>query len=118
MTYQTMVCVPTKSNWMRWNSPWSITMTTAPGAWSSAPSLSQRGSRMNSPDWKRTTRCSDGACAEVAFASYCSDSACVQRADLGDTILVRSSLDPDTVVAFDREAWKGFLADVRAGGFS
>jgi len=54
--------------------------------------------------WQRSTRCSAGACVEVAAGA--------------DAVLVRDSKDPDgTVLAFTRLNWDAFLADARAGVF-
>jgi hypothetical protein len=54
--------------------------------------------------WRRSTRCSSGACVEVA--------------DNVDTVLVRDSKDPGgTVLAFARLNWNAFLAAVKSGTF-
>jgi len=54
--------------------------------------------------WQRSTRCSAGACVEVA-------------ADR-DEVFVRDSKDPDGVVlTFTKQNWNAFLDDVREGTF-
>jgi Domain of unknown function (DUF397) len=44
--------------------------------------------------------------------------ACVEVAELPDTIGMRDSKDPaGPVLAFDRDAWRAFLAGVHTGQF-
>ncbi len=54
--------------------------------------------------WRRSTRCSTGACVEIAT---------------GDTVLVRDSkLQASPVLEFDAAAWRGLLDDIRSGAIS
>jgi hypothetical protein len=50
-------------------------------------------------------RCESGACVEVAAAG-------------DEDVLLRSTLDPDTMVTLSRAEWNGFLAGVRKGAFN
>jgi hypothetical protein len=52
--------------------------------------------------WVRA-RCSLGNCAEVAFD--------------GDSVWLRSSLDPDGLLRLTRGEWEAFAAGVKAGEF-
>lgn len=55
-------------------------------------------------DWRRSSFCEQGACAEVAFD--------------GDAVLVRDSKDPDGgVLRFTADEWAAFTAGVKAGEF-
>lgn len=54
-------------------------------------------------EWIRA-RCSGGDCAEVAFD--------------GDSVWLRSSLDPDGLLRLTRGEWEAFAAGVRAGDFN
>ena len=57
-----------------------------------------------SPDWRRSTRCSSGACVEVA--------------NVGETFVFRDSKDPSgPVLTFTKDEWDAFVAGVRAGDF-
>lgn len=49
-------------------------------------------------------------------SSYCSDSACVETAGDGPTILLRNSTNPDVTLRFSRKEWELFVADLRAMG--
>ncbi|MEV0271658.1 DUF397 domain-containing protein [Hamadaea sp. NPDC050747] len=54
--------------------------------------------------WRRSARCGDSACVEVAV--------------LDDEVLVRDSKDPQgPVLRFSRAEWLAFLAGVREGEF-
>jgi hypothetical protein len=54
--------------------------------------------------WRRSGRCSNGACVEVAVA--------------GNRVHLRDSKDPDGPrLTFTAEEWRGFVADVRADRF-
>jgi hypothetical protein len=56
------------------------------------------------PKWRRSTRCGESACVEVAF--------------IGRDFLVRDSkIDDSPVLSFDRGSWTAFVAGVRAGEF-
>lgn len=55
-------------------------------------------------EWRRSTRCSTGACIETR--------------QLENAVLVRDSkLDDSPVLTFDTEAWTAFIADVKWGGW-
>ncbi|MDI6100563.1 DUF397 domain-containing protein [Actinoplanes sp. NEAU-A12] len=55
-------------------------------------------------DWRRSRRCSTGACVEVARTT--------------DRFLVRDSKNLDTApLAFTRQQWTAFVAGVKAGDF-
>jgi len=58
---------------------------------------------MASFSWRRSSRCADTSCAEVASAP--------------DGILLRSSEQPDVVVSLTPAEWTAFLAGVKAGDF-
>lgn len=88
-------------------------------------------------DWVKSSRCSAATCVEAAFvkssaslnngtcveagfvrSSACADSACVEAAPAGGTVLVRDSKDLNIApLAFPREAWHAFLDGVQAGEF-
>ena len=53
--------------------------------------------------WRRSSRCADAACVEVAAAS--------------DRILLRGSEEPRVVVSLTPAEWTAFLAGVKAGDF-
>jgi hypothetical protein len=56
------------------------------------------------PGWRRSTRCGESGCVEVAF---------VERGSL-----VRDSkIDDSPVLSFGPESWAAFVAAVRAGEF-
>lgn len=56
--------------------------------------------------WFKSSRSAgNGACVEVAFA-------------MSDIVAMRDSKDPHgPVLRFPATAWRGFIADVRSGGF-
>lgn len=55
-------------------------------------------------NWKRSTRCSTGACIEVG--------------QFGKAVKVRDSkLEESPELTFDAEAWKAFITDVKWGGW-
>jgi hypothetical protein len=55
--------------------------------------------------WRKSTRSNDGG-------------NCVEAAELPDAVGVRDSKDPaGPVLAFDRDAWRAFLAGVHTGQF-
>jgi hypothetical protein len=54
--------------------------------------------------WQKSTRCTNGECVEVAAPD--------------DHVLVRSSRDPDLVLALPRPAWQAFLAALGSGGLA
>jgi hypothetical protein len=57
-----------------------------------------------SPIWKKSTRCAEGNCVEVAR--------------IGDRILVRDSKDPGgPILKFDFHEWGAFLGGVNGGEF-
>jgi hypothetical protein len=57
------------------------------------------------PRWRRSGRCSHGACVEVAR--------------LADRFLVRDSKHPGTIpLSFPEEQWDAFVTGVKAGTFS
>lgn len=70
-------------------------------------------------NWKRSTYCTSGSCVEVTFtrSSYCGSSACVEVGTQSDSVYVRDSKDPGTVLEFDRAEWDAFLAGAKAGEF-
>ena len=55
------------------------------------------------PDWRRSSRCSNSACLEVASA--------------GQRILVRDSKHPNLTVECTRADWSAFLAGIKAGEY-
>ena len=56
-------------------------------------------------NWRRSKRCSSGACVEVARN--------------GERFLMRDSKNPGvTPLNFDRAAWEAFLAGVKSDEFS
>ncbi len=57
---------------------------------------------MKTFDWRRSSRCSTGACIFVAST--------------GDTVLVRDDKNADSpVLKVDRAAWRDLIDDIRAG---
>lgn len=71
-------------------------------------------------DFQTSAKCGDGACVEVAFASpvkssFCGDSACLEMGHDHDVVFIRNNTDPDQVVGFPIEAWRGFIEEVRNG---
>ncbi|MEV6346978.1 DUF397 domain-containing protein [Actinoplanes sp. NPDC051851] len=59
----------------------------------------------NGPQWRRSKRCSNGACVEVATD--------------GDRFLMRDSKDrAGAPLSLDRAQWHGFLAGIKAGDFA
>jgi hypothetical protein len=62
------------------------------------------GEQASEPAWHRGRRCESGACVEVAAVA--------------DTIVIRSSFDPDGVqLRLSREEWDAFLGSARGGNF-
>jgi hypothetical protein len=53
--------------------------------------------------WRRSTACEAGTCAEVKFD--------------GDDVLLRSSLNPDATIRLTAEEWRVFRAGIVAGEF-
>jgi hypothetical protein len=53
-------------------------------------------------EWQRTG-CEGGACVEVAA--------------IGETVMVRSSVDPGTTFRMSRDEWQKFLAGAKDGLF-
>lgn len=52
-------------------------------------------------------------------SSYCDNQTCVEVAARPDRVLMRDGkLDDSPVLAFDRQAWDAFVADVKAGGLT
>jgi hypothetical protein len=55
--------------------------------------------------WRKSTRCSSGACVEVA--------------DAEDTVLMRDSKSPGgEPLEFPRGVWTSFMVDIKEGRFS
>ncbi len=51
-------------------------------------------------------------------ARHCESGACVQIGTSGESVLVSSSADPDSLyVAFSRQEWQEFVAGVKEGEF-
>jgi hypothetical protein len=62
------------------------------------------GKPADQPTWHIGRRCDGGACVEIGT--------------LGDSVLVRSSTDPDGVwVTLSRAEWQVFVAGVKDGDF-
>ena len=62
----------------------------------------------------------DRADGEPAWhvARHCDNGACVEIGTLGESVLVRSSADPDgECVTFSRGEWRAFVAGVKDGDF-
>lgn len=57
-----------------------------------------------SATWRRSTRCGEAACVEVAVSEHSS-------------FMRDAKLDDSPVLTFGRESWASFLAGVRAGEF-
>ncbi len=47
----------------------------------------------------------------------CEGGACVEVAALGEIVVVRSSVDPDTTFRMSRDEWQEFLAGAKSGLF-
>jgi predicted secreted Zn-dependent protease len=54
--------------------------------------------------WRRSTRCANGSCVEVAVAG-------------GHVAMRDSKIRNGPLLQFDRESWEDFLAGVRRGEF-
>lgn len=57
-----------------------------------------------SPVWRRSTRCSESGCVEVASTG-------------AGSMMRDSKLDESPVLRFDRDSWDAFVAGVRHGEF-
>jgi len=70
-------------------------------------------------EFNTASGCGDGACAEVAFvkSSQCGDSACVEAGTASDLdeVYLRNSTLPGVMVAIPKEAWRGFINEIRNG---
>lgn len=56
-------------------------------------------------EWHRSSAfCENGACVEVAFE--------------GDVVAVRDSGDPEIMIKFGCDEWRGFVAKVKSGAFT
>lgn len=59
----------------------------------------------NRPDWRRSTRCGNATCVEVAKVE--------------DQYLIRDSKNPDAApLAFTKAEWEAFVAGVRGDDFT
>lgn len=70
--------------------------------------------------WLRSSHCGGGECVEVGWhRAPCDAGTCVEVNTVGvqDTVLVRSSTDPHTVVSFTRDEWRVFIDGVKGGEF-
>jgi hypothetical protein len=74
--------------------------------------------------FRRSSHCDAGSCVTVANgywdwsrSSFCSDNSCVEVRRVEDTIEMRNSEDPDTVLTFTLNEWAAFLAGVEDGEF-
>lgn len=47
----------------------------------------------------------------------CEGGACIEVAALGEIVVVRSSVDPDTTFRMSRDEWQQFLAGAKSGHF-
>jgi len=64
----------------------------------------QEMNKVNAAQWRKSRRCSGGACVEVA--------------KVDDVYLVRDSKNPDgAVLSFTDQEWAGFVEGVEAGDF-
>jgi Domain of unknown function (DUF397) len=62
------------------------------------------GKSAEEPAWHMTGRCDSGACVQVGT--------------FGESILIRSTIDPDgRRVALSRDEWRAFVARVKGGDF-
>lgn len=62
------------------------------------------GKSVDEPTWRIARRCDNGSCVEIGT--------------LGESILIRSSADPDGMcVALSRAEWRMFVAGVKDGDF-
>ncbi|MGO8891278.1 MAG: DUF397 domain-containing protein [Streptosporangiaceae bacterium] len=62
------------------------------------------GKSAGEPTWRIAGRCDSGACVEIGT--------------LGESILIRSSADPDGMrVTLSRAQWRVFVAGVKDGDF-
>jgi len=69
--------------------------------------------------WRRSTRCSTGACVEVTFirASACASSSCVEVGCDANLVHVRDSKDPDgPVITYTADEWREHVVDEIKGG--
>ena len=62
------------------------------------------GKSAEEPAWYMTERCDSGACVQIGT--------------LGESILIRSTIDPDGHwVTLSRDEWQAFVAGVKGGDF-
>lgn len=62
------------------------------------------GKSAEEPAWYTTERCDGGACVQIGT--------------LGESILIRSTIDPDGHwVTLSRDEWRAFVAGVKGGDF-
>ena len=57
-----------------------------------------------SPVWRRSTRCSESGCVEVASTR-------------SGSMMRDSKLDESPILEFDRDSWAAFVAAIQAGEF-
>lgn len=70
-------------------------------------------------EYKKSSFCDTGSCVEVEYkkSSLCSDSACVEVAEGEPIVRVRQTENPDQIIVFGSDAWRGFIEGVKAGEF-
>jgi hypothetical protein len=62
------------------------------------------GKSSDEPTWRTAKRCEGGACVQIAI--------------LGESVIIRSSADPDgTCATLSRDEWREFLAGAKDGDF-
>jgi len=63
------------------------------------------GARRADQTWRRSSRCANGTCLEVAFDS--------------ESVYLRDSKDPDgPVLQFSHSAWRDLVGDIKASDFT
>jgi hypothetical protein len=61
------------------------------------------GGSVDEPTWRTASQCDAGECVEIGA--------------LGESVLVRSSVDPDGIrITLSRHEWREFIAGVKDGG--
>ena len=73
-------------------------------------------------EFRKSSFCGIGQCAEVAMpkfksASMCGVGACAEAAVSNDKVLMRDSENHNVVLSFTPDKWRAFIEGVKAGEF-
>jgi hypothetical protein len=64
--------------------------------------------------WIKAKQCDSGGCVEVGLAQCCEGSTCGRDHDV---VMVRSSNNPDEILAITPDEWAAFVLSVKNGDF-